>query len=383
MMTMPFTTYPTMSQILSGQDALNEEVALSEEAALNRQDVMKGQDTLNGPKVLTAPASGNLSTVVAGAPVLRESSANTAANNKRTRRPAMIEVQSTERRGQQYMQQVRKDAQSAPAIGDDEWEDTDENDEDNMMESDNVDQPEVAVDEGTEENNWPAFPSDWDPANVQDDPYRYQPVVHPPRTPSDVHPQSAVFLVYVVVTWLHTQWHLPFLACNALLAILKHIFILLGVAIEPPLCSTLGTAMKALNLDTAPRILSACIGCQEVYPSDTPSDVCCTTCNKPLFDTTPTAAERSRGKKSRKVPKPVLPVAVKSIQEQLQEMLLVPGFERSLQEWKKVKRRSGVYHDIHDGAICKEILGPDGQPFYRDGLEQNELRIGLSTSLDW
>ncbi|KAJ7834059.1 hypothetical protein B0H14DRAFT_3462324 [Mycena olivaceomarginata] len=35
-------------------------------------------------------------------------------------------------------------------------------------------------------------------------------------TATEVHPNRAVYLIYVVVFWLHSQFHLPFRACNAL-----------------------------------------------------------------------------------------------------------------------------------------------------------------------
>jgi hypothetical protein len=305
---------------------------------------------------------------------------------KQTRRSSLETVAALEMQGQQHMERVRTSAELRTAKSNDGWEDVDEDEEAGGSGSaaflgTHLPEDNMEVD-FTNANAY--GPSHTPVAQAQHiDPFQYVPAVQALRTLADVHTNPAVFLIYTLVVWLHTQWHLPFAACNTLLLVLRFILDLAGAHIDPPIRITLGSAMNALDLDPAPRILPVCISCQRVYPANTAHDAVCLPCNKPLFDIKPSKPNQERRKVVRTNPKPVLPVAIKSIQEQLEEMLLVPGFEKSLQLWKDVARLPGVYHDIHDGAICKEILGPDGKPFYCNPPLNNELRIGLSLSLDW
>jgi hypothetical protein len=306
-------------------------------------------------------------------PLLQERSSERP--RKRARRPPLEAVEALEVHGQQYMEHIRASGELMTTDSNNEWEDVDER-ADNASKKDNMGaEPSNVVSNGPR-----LTPVALDP---HADPFQYVPAVWALRTPADVHPNPAVFLIYTLVVWLHTQWHLPFAACNTLLVVLRFILDLAGAHIDPPIRITLGSAMNALDVDPAPRILPVCINCQRVYPANTAHDTACLPCDKPLFNIKPSKPDQERRKAVGTNPTPVLPVAIKSIQEQLEEMLLVPGFEKSLQLWKDVTRTPGIYHDIHDGAVCKEILGPDGKPFYCKQPHNNELRIGLSLSLDW
>ena len=51
-------------------------------------------------------------------------------------------------------------------------------------------------------------------------------------------------------------------------------------------------------------------------------------------------------------------------------------------------RPHGIMNDIFDGRVARNVLGPDGLPFFRHdeagktGLS-GELRIGLTLGADW
>jgi hypothetical protein len=80
------------------------------------------------------------------------------------------------------------------------------------------------------------------------------------------------------------------------------------------------------------------------------------------------------------------------VSHQLEELLMQPGMEELLDEWRRLPNRHpelGIYQDIFDGRVARTILGPDGQPFFhnepKDRLcgPDNELRIGLTLGADW
>lgn len=66
----------------------------------------------------------------------------------------------------------------------------------------------------------------------------------------------------------------------------------------------------------------------------------------------------------------------KSLVESLQDMLKQPEFSKKCELWRSHKTDSGVFSDIYDGAIWKDFLNPDGQPFLSISL-CNWTWIGL------
>ena len=76
----------------------------------------------------------------------------------------------------------------------------------------------------------------------------------------------------------------------------------------------------------------------------------------------------------------------KSILEQLGDILMVPGNEEAMDWWRRVRRIPGRFCDFFDGRVSRELLGPDGKPFFRHDLPEGpdgELRIGLALGVDW
>ncbi len=56
------------------------------------------------------------------------------------------------------------------------------------------------------------------------------PVQRPEET-TEVHPHPGIFLLYMLVTWLHLQFHLPFRACTAVLNVVAMIIQAFGQTI--------------------------------------------------------------------------------------------------------------------------------------------------------
>ena len=188
--------------------------------------------------------------------------------------------------------------------------------------------------------------------------------------------------IYAVVTWLRLQFHLPRIACHALLAILGCILFFLNPNFETPLV-TLTSANRVLSLDIPIHTLPVCPGCREVYPTsdDTPDQ--CTTCGSPLWKSKLT----SRGK-TRKERIPLLRYPYLSISEQLPSILMMDGVEDLMDQWRTKTRNHGVYSDIFDGKICKNLRAHDKTLFFSNQITERkgpngELRLGVTLGADW
>lgn len=194
---------------------------------------------------------------------------------------------------------------------------------------------------------------------------------------------TPLFLLYLLVSWLHTHFHLPFLACNAVLVVVLQILHAAGFPLPPNPYRTLATVTLRLGVEPVFQILPVCGECLEVHPSTTSTNSKCIRCELPLYKSTasrdrhaPSGAENHR---------PHLQFPTKSIEAHLREILTIPGMEDVMESWRYKQRTPGKYCDNFDGAVCKTILGIDGRPFFENPRSQacTELRIGLSLGVDW
>jgi hypothetical protein len=199
-----------------------------------------------------------------------------------------------------------------------------------------------------------------------------------PCSRTDVHPHDGVYLLYMLVAWLHLQFHLPFRACTAVMQVFGLILKAFGMAISPTPISSLPRIMTKLEIEPTFDILPVCSSCLEVYPGGDSTPSICIQCNSFIFK--PTA----NGKKT-----PLLQFPSKSIESQLVSLLAVPGVEEALDSWRQLPRNAGEYIDVFDGAIPKTLKDPEGLPFFRNGPEdkpngpKGELRIALTLGVDW
>lgn len=208
--------------------------------------------------------------------------------------------------------------------------------------------------------------------------------LRPPVPIDRIHPMPGVFLVYLLVSWLHLQFHLPFRACNVILGVFVLVIRAFGVTINPPALSTLPSVMTKLDLEPEFRIFPVCPTCLEVYPDGKHTPGICSRCNSFIYKARPLNARSS----AEAAPTPLLRFPFKSLESQLIALLAVPGVETELDKWRTADRTSEVYKDIYDGNICKNLKGHDGQRFFcNDPVDKagpdGELRIGVTLGVDW
>ncbi|KJA21043.1 hypothetical protein HYPSUDRAFT_1089591 [Hypholoma sublateritium FD-334 SS-4] len=222
---------------------------------------------------------------------------------------------------------------------------------------------------------------------INEDPYYYPPTADAPNaipSPESVHGNPVVYYIYLLVLWLHTQCHLPFRACKAVLVTFTIILSICNVD-TAGLKTTLPGVINALNAEPSFRIYPVCRKCQKVYGSATLREATC--CLLPLFDNEPTAADQRQGRTARPKGKAHLQFPYKSLEEQLAAMLAVPGIEEHMESSREKLRQTepGKYKNIFNGRVCQTLPCKDGTRFFDPSdevCESGELRIGLALGVD-
>ncbi|KAF6741770.1 hypothetical protein DFP72DRAFT_861523 [Ephemerocybe angulata] len=209
----------------------------------------------------------------------------------------------------------------------------------------------------------------------------------PPQSKEDIHPHRGIYLLYMLVSWLHLQFHLPFRACDALVVVSLIIIKSFGVTFEGPKpITTFRHILARLDLEPEFDVLPICKNCWEVHPgSPEQRKEACVKCQTPLFKA---KTRRWLGLKDGPPPSPLLQVPYMSLQSQLATIISVSGVEAMLDKWRIKLRHPDRYTDIFDGDVTKQLKAPDGTNFFREGAAlgegpDGELRIGLTLGLDW
>jgi hypothetical protein len=206
-------------------------------------------------------------------------------------------------------------------------------------------------------------------------------------TSNDREPKVSehLLVVYAIIAWLHFQFHLPRVACNALLAFLARLLRYFDPTATSPFV-TLLSATRALGVDPAVELLAVCPKCRDVYPSSGSrhAQEKCNTCHIDLF-----LPDHTRRGNSRAVKTPVIKYPYIPLSEQVRSILKIPGIEASLENWRNKPRSPGEYGDIFDGKMCRlKLKAPDGSLFFSNRPQErhgpnNELRIGVNLGVDW
>ncbi|KAG2059487.1 hypothetical protein BDR06DRAFT_967985 [Suillus hirtellus] len=200
---------------------------------------------------------------------------------------------------------------------------------------------------------------------------------------TDVPPH--LLTIYVVVSWLHLQFHLPHVACNALLMIFACILIALAPTIDVPFI-TLQSSNRVLGVDTTIFTLPVCPTCRDVFPPAmlTKSHDTYKNCGVDIFLPGMTQWGNLCTVKMPIIKYPYLPLS-----EQIKSLLKIPGLEAVLDGWCSKPRTIGKYTDIFDGDTCRtKLKGPDGKLFFSNlPHEQHgpdgELCIGVNLGANW
>jgi hypothetical protein len=91
---------------------------------------------------------------------------------------------------------------------------------------------------------------------------------------------------------------------------------------------------------------------------------------------------RLTGQQSQRPP-PACAVPIQLPSSLLADFLARGENKQACTSWKSCLTVPGELKDISDGEVWKTIKGPDQKPFFSDPDDNEELRIGVTMSLDW
>ncbi|KAF8057435.1 hypothetical protein FPV67DRAFT_1677229 [Lyophyllum atratum] len=310
-----------------------------------------------------------------------------------------MRIHEAEQRGLRHVQEVIASGFIPDPISRDDWEEDDDDDEfgdtsNRLPHNGGIPSmlPQPSQDVDTQSDLRSSSGSASEPSATSEeppDPFYYTPepsTAFP--TPKDVHPNRVVYIIYLLVLWLHTQCHLPFRACNATLVCFGLVLRAAGAPVSPPMATTLPTVISALRAEPSFQVNPVCPRCMRVYPASISPDSKCSSCESPLFANKTTPAQQRSGRGAPEKPRPLVQFPNKSLAEQLAIMLATPGIEDVVEGSVNNIKKSvpGTYTNIFDGKVCQELPCADGSLFFSPSPEQiqaGELRIGVSLGVDW
>ncbi|KAK6996364.1 hypothetical protein R3P38DRAFT_2565973 [Favolaschia claudopus] len=213
-----------------------------------------------------------------------------------------------------------------------------------------------------------------------------------------IHPLPYIRCLIYLVAVLHTKHHASYQECALILKALGFILrrlpgnLLTGDEDDIP--KTLTTVFNRLGLGDKFKIHPICHVCYRIFTGDEGTTFC-PTClveiyrprGRQLFRRLFGAGlggddnEDDLGFNPQRTPNLVQPI--QSLADGLREFLARPGMVDAINKWKTRQVDPDELKSIQDGNAWKTVKGPDGRSFFFHGDSGNEIRLGLSMSLDW
>jgi DNA-directed RNA polymerase subunit RPC12/RpoP len=207
----------------------------------------------------------------------------------------------------------------------------------------------------------------------------------PLETYNDTHDSWFVRIILLLVAVLHTKHHVTFRACGLILFVLSTVFTHLSLTpTHNTIPHTLDTVLARLDLEDRFKSCPACVFCQQIFRPTTPHGSRCPQCDENLFiKNVPTLFYRLTGR-SPPPPPPKLSVPVRTLSELLTDSFAHGPLEDQVQEWMSYRPRRGQYSSFMDGRVAQELKDRTGNQFFDpNSLDANEIRLGVTWSVDW
>jgi hypothetical protein len=206
----------------------------------------------------------------------------------------------------------------------------------------------------------------------------------PRQVYQDAHPDWFGRIIIILVAILHAKHRVSFCACALILNCITIVLLSLGI-LHPtqPLPTTLNTVIHRLDLHDRFTIYPVCGRCHRIFPTDIPTDALCPDCDSRLFKPVSDRLFRMVTGRKAQHPPPVCAAPIQVPSSLLADFLARGGNEAACESWKSRTVKPGELHDISDGAVWHTIQGPDETPFFSGTETSQELRIGVTMSLDW
>lgn len=210
------------------------------------------------------------------------------------------------------------------------------------------------------------------------------------------HPLWYIRAVMYLVGTLHTRHHVSFSACGLILRCLNLLFekapskSLLG---PPPMAQTLTTVLSKLELKDGFTVHPTCFRCHRIFDAKIAVNASCEACDETLFDiidqepvdedaqSLPLSVPIPKPKQ--RTPKPITVTPIQLPSQALADFFERPGMFRAVNAWKTRMRIPGEMRCMQDGAVWSTIRGVDNESFFYGPGSEDEIRLGVTLSLDW
>jgi len=253
------------------------------------------------------------------------------------------------------------------------------------------------------ENNGNGSEDEWDGNDILDTPEMFEdysaPPLHPTTDNPPVVPNSWNHVVLWILRW-QTQFKIPASAIDVLIKFLNNV---LGQSQSTgnldDFPSSLYMARKLLGLENLFVEYVACTACHKLYARDKVVEhkennlPAVMHCSHEEFPNNPGRPRKCGVPLSEKIeltcggtilrPRMVFPYS--PIIKQLKRLYARPGWEESMRKWVNREVGNGIYSDLYDGSVWRELPAnchcPQAEKFFCQ--ERADSNLGFILNLDW
>ncbi|KAK7035079.1 hypothetical protein R3P38DRAFT_2518789 [Favolaschia claudopus] len=203
---------------------------------------------------------------------------------------------------------------------------------------------------------------------------------------SKLHPLWFIRGLLYLVGTLHTRHQVSFSACALILRCLKFVMEKLpSTNNQAPLTmpTTLTTAFSNLEISDKFLIHPICFNCHRLFETNIATSARCDACDGALFETVSTIGRDSSSKPKVRAPKPIMVSPIQLPSRGLVEFFKRPGMLSTMSSWKTRVQVPGELRCMQDGEVWKTLKGADDELFFHGPSAEDEIRVGVTLSLDW
>nr|GAT56532.1 predicted protein [Mycena chlorophos] len=222
---------------------------------------------------------------------------------------------------------------------------------------------------------------------------------NPPRRRA-LHPHWCVRAIMYLVVFLHARFHVTFRACDLILKCTNIIFRgLMIVSDNSPMPTTLRTVFSQLGVVDDFQVYPICFNCHYIRQGSSVvggrdrNDQFCPNCNVDMFGPPPPLVEESDDEdapllsSSASAPSavPYMVAPLQNLSASIRQLFQRPGMVAAMNSWKTSPSIPGELNSMYVARAWREVPAP-GDPtesFFFGPTAQNEIRIGVTFSLDW
>ncbi|KAJ7673009.1 hypothetical protein DFH06DRAFT_51334 [Mycena polygramma] len=212
-----------------------------------------------------------------------------------------------------------------------------------------------------------------------------------------VHPSWFVRGIIYMVGFLHTRHRVTFRACGLILVCLAFIFsaVVGNFMAAGALPRTLTTVFGKLGIRDEFVVHPVCFNCHYIFDPSIGTQTFCPDCEEEVFgppprddsdawdDLLPDSEDTTQHSPDAKQ-KPQLVAPIQLLSTGLQSFFKRPGMVSAVNSWRKRPRNvTGELKCMQDAAVWNSMQGPDGKSFFYGPGCNDEIRLGVSFSLDW